>query len=301
VRNSVPRNNRSLSGAAESPVADERPARWSVFRRLGWSYRDAAGCIVGVAVACAILINALFLQSGPHPAPIFNSAPIPVAAIATNDVVVGGVPRSREPAPAKSEPVAVKSDPIKVETPAPTRPVADVISDIQRELARRGFYDGPIDGVHGAKTGSAIREFEQAAGLKASAEPNAALLKAIARSNVKAAKAPPPTPPTTVSTASRIVPPPPTPTTVATGAGRPVPPARIESAAGPAVSSRRVIAVQRALAEFGYGQLKPTGMIDRETRTAVEKFERAHKLPVTGQISDRLVRDIAALSGHAVD
>ena len=59
----------------------------------------------------------------------------------------------------------------------------------------------------------------------------------------------------------------------------------------------RTIAVQRALAEFGYGQIKPTGTIGPETRAAIEKFERDRKLPVTGQISERLTRELSAMKG----
>jgi peptidoglycan hydrolase-like protein with peptidoglycan-binding domain len=64
---------------------------------------------------------------------------------------------------------------------------------------------------------------------------------------------------------------------------------------------RRVAAVQRALTEYGYGQLKPTGTLGPDTQAAIAKFERERKLPVTGQISDRLVRDLAATTGHPID
>ena len=47
--------------------------------------------------------------------------------------------------------------------------------------------------------------------------------------------------------------------------------------------SPRIAAVQRALSEYGYGQIKPTGMLDDATSAAIEKFEREHKLPVTGR------------------
>ena len=55
----------------------------------------------------------------------------------------------------------------------------------------------------------------------------------------------------------------------------------------------RVAAVQRALTEYGYGQLKATGTIGADTQAAIQKFERERKLPVTGQVSDRLVRELA--------
>ena len=61
------------------------------------------------------------------------------------------------------------------------------------------------------------------------------------------------------------------------------------------------MALQRALAEFGYGQLKATGFIDRETKTAIEKFERERKLPITGQVSDRIARELAALTGRPLE
>ena len=65
--------------------------------------------------------------------------------------------------------------------------------------------------------------------------------------------------------------------------------------------SRKVAAVQRALTEYGYGQLRPTGTVGSDTQAAIQKFERARKLPVTGQVSDRLVRELTAMIGHPVD
>ena len=52
--------------------------------------------------------------------------------------------------------------------------------------------------------------------------------------------------------------------------------------------------MQRALTEYGYGQLKPTGTVGSDTQAAIQKFERERKLPVTGQMSDRLVRELTA-------
>ena len=34
---------------------------------------------------------------------------------------------------------------------------------------------------------------------------------------------------------------------------------------------------------------------------AIEKFEREHKLPVTGRVSDRLVSELTAMIGHPVE
>jgi hypothetical protein len=64
--------------------------------------------------------------------------------------------------------------------------------------------------------------------------------------------------------------------------------------------SPRIVAVQRALSDYGYGQIKPSGMLDDATSQAIEKFEREHKLPVTGRVSDRLVAELTAMVGRPI-
>lgn len=68
-----------------------------------------------------------------------------------------------------------------------------------------------------------------------------------------------------------------------------------------APSSRRVLAVQKALADYGFGQIRPNGTMGPETKQAIEQFERSRKMPVTGQISPKLVRELSALTGRAID
>ena len=62
-------------------------------------------------------------------------------------------------------------------------------------------------------------------------------------------------------------------------AAAPVPPAPIPAPSRSlAQPSRQVLAVQRALSEFGYGQLKPTGVMDDQTRSAIKQFQSARNL-----------------------
>lgn len=234
---------------------------------------DAFGFALMSALIAAVLVNALFLQSGKHPAPMRAIGSASAAAgEATGSFIAMPRPRPAEAAVPVKE-AAVKEVAAR-ETAQPSRPRGQVVSDIQKELARRGFYDGPIDGVYGPRMEAAIREFEQAAGVKPGAGPSESLLQLIAQSAVKADKKKTP------------------PQAPATGrAGPPqggVPPAR-------------VLAVQRTLAEFGYGQIKLTGVFDEATKAAVEKFEREHRLPVTGRISDRLMRELAAMTGRPLE
>jgi Putative peptidoglycan binding domain len=66
-------------------------------------------------------------------------------------------------------------------------------------------------------------------------------------------------------------------------------------------SAKRIAAVQRALADFGYGQVMPTGVPDAATKSAIERFERERKLPVTGHLSERVMREVAAATGRRLD
>ena len=228
---------------ADDDYVDERPGIGAfIFSMLRESPRDSFAAVIAAGATGAILINALFLQSGPHPAPIFANKPAVIVA---------------NPAPA----------PVLAAAPSVPRPRVDLMAEIQRELAKRGFYDGPTDGFYGPRTDAAIRDFEQAAGLRPSAEPNDNLLAIIARSNVKA---------------------------------------RLAAPANDAIAAllspnRRIVAVQRALADYGYGQIRPSGTYDPETRAAIERFERERKLPVSGQVSDRLTRELSAMTGRPLE
>ena len=237
--------------------ADERPSRVRLLmsRLLRRPVDSMAALIAAVGVA-TILINALFLQSGPHPAPIFANKP-PVASNSLTPADTS-LPRAR-PADLVAEPQPN------------ARPRGQIVADIQRELSRRGFYDGTADGVYGPRTDAAIRDFEQAAGLRPSAEPSEALLQSIVRSPVKSKPA-------------------------AAAA-----PKKSDPIANLLAANPRVMAVQRALSSYGYGQIKPTGVYDPETRAAIEQFERERKLPMTGQVSDRLTRELTALTGRPLD
>jgi hypothetical protein len=50
------------------------------------------------------------------------------------------------------------------------------------------------------------------------------------------------------------------------------------------LSKQEIRIAQEALVDFGYGKLKPDGALGPSTRKAVEAFERAKGLPVTGKL-----------------
>ena len=85
-------------------------------------------------------------------------------------------------------------------------------------------------------------------------------------------------------------------------ASAPVPPVPVPAPSRSlAQPSRQVLAVQRALSDFGYGQLKPTGLMDEPTRAALKQFQSARNLQPTGELNDQVKRELASMVGHELN
>lgn len=231
----MPRRRRG----AKAVAIEASEERGLVMRMLLHSPKDMVASLLAAAAVMAIITNALFLQAGRHPSPMFGSVvtlPPPVPSVAAASPLprprpVEATARPVELAPAESKPVEAKPVEAKSADPknADTKNADPKNADPMTNLV--------------VKSTSAI-----------------------------------PTPSANVMR----------------------PPAPIPVSTQPA-GAKRVAAVQRALTEYGYGQLKPTGAIGSDTQAAIQKFERDRKLPVTGQMSDRLVRELSAVIGHPID
>ncbi len=66
-----------------------------------------------------------------------------------------------------------------IETPCPEELPPDFAASLQRALAARGAYDGPITGRLDAATGAAVRRWQVARGGPDSAVPSRAMLEAL--------------------------------------------------------------------------------------------------------------------------
>ena len=229
-------------------VDDVAAERGLLLRVLLYSPKDMVAGLLAFAATSAIVANALFLQTGPHPAPMFGSVVMIPQASST---VASVLPRSR---PADADALLSESR------------LADMKISETRFVEPRPVESKPTE----------LR----------TAEPKTAEPKTVE-------------PKTAADPLTNLV--------KSTGAGPTGslnvvrPPAPIPPASGPTVGSRRVAAAQRALTEYGYGQLKPTGTIGPDTQAAIQKFERERRMPVTGQLSDRLLRELAAAIGHPID
>jgi hypothetical protein len=200
-------------------------------RILLHSPKDMVAGAIAFAAVSAIIANAIFMQAGRHPSPMFGgSVTVPIAA-----------PASPLPRPRPLDAAAKPADAKPLET---------------KSVDMRAVEAKPFE--------------------TKSADPLAHLVK----------------PPATPSVASTNIVRPPAPVPLSS---------RTDAVGDLITSSHRVASVQRALTEYGYGQLKPTGTVGSDTQAAIQKFERDRKLPMTGQISDRLVRELTAMTGRPID
>lgn len=289
-------DERAEDDARHAPPA--RPRRW--LRR---------GDVIGLAVlavgAGAIVVNALVMQSGPHPAP-FGGPAVPVAAepkpvavpkaavakIVSPDLTGSLTPPQPVARPASLTPTAAAA-PAAAEPETRTR--TQLIGDLQRELLRLGVYDGAVDGLSGPRTEAAIRDIEQVLGWPETGEPTETLLSALKRPAAAKSVVTRPAAATASAQAS-----------AAQASAAQVSAAQASAAQPPAApaapqTDSRLQAIQRALARLGYGPIRPDGRPGSATRAAVQRFERDRNLPVTGEISSRLVRELAQVSGMPIE
>ena len=202
------RNRRSSGGGvATAALAAVGLRLWS---RAAQRPVDAGALVCTAAASLIIVVNAVFLQSGVHPAPFFANPTVPAFTNRAGGSAAG---------PPAAGPAAPAS-PVRAIDMAPARPAPGG----RTPAAAAARRNDPI----GDLIGSA--------------------------------------------------------------------PASTASVAGPA----RIAAVQRALSEYGYGQLRLSGTLDEPTSAAIQKFEAERKLPVTGRLSDRLLGELSAMTGRPI-
>lgn len=183
-------------------------------------------------------LNALYLQDGRHPAPLFHlagSEPPPSKAAAT-----APLPPQRPAAVAQPKSASAKGDIMKAETTHANEKPRDLIGAL-------------LDGVMPKSTATAARS--------ASGKSDVAKTEGAKTEGAKAEGA-------------------------KTEAGK------------SDLPDKNVIFAQRALAKLGYA-LRQDGVYGGTTRQAIEKFERDSGLPVKGELTPRLMRQLSARSGVA--
>ena len=200
-------------------------------RRLNLDF----AAVLAIVAAGAVSFNALWLQNGRHPAPLFAAPGAPSAGSDQTSTRI-------------------------------THDQATRTRVVQRGLSELGFYDGPIDGLDGPRTRSAVAAYRKAHGLDGSGVADERLLW-----HVRAA--------------SQDVP--------------PVPPVLPPASQVPEADTR-IRAVQEVLAQLGYAPGRIDGRLGDQTSAAIARFEQNNGLRVTGRMSATLLGKLSEVSGAAL-
>lgn len=277
-------------------------ARWSwLGLKLVWRHPlHAAMSAIMIGGMSLGMSNALWMQTGRHPAPLFFET----ASVATPAIAHPVLPMPARPPSATYVPVA----PV-VPATAPTQPVGPIgnadVAELQQRLAALGFFDAKVDGYYGPKTADAIRGFEASVGLNSSGALTPEIIAAVRAYQPTSAPSATPIParpsastpqvdPQQAAAADPLLPllmatTPTQPTQVATV----TPSATVErtsaankSAAG--YDSQFIKRVQTGLSRLGFLHAEISGVFNGETARAIREFESYNNYRMTGELAPDL-------------
>lgn len=295
-------------GAAALGVAAARPGL-------------TGGVLVFAIVFGMISANALWYQPGGHPYPILRTRE------PGDRQMLLGFQRPDEPENVTTfriERPAAAPEPANV-TDLLRDAASELTVSVQQELARLGLYQGAADGKAGPRTASAILAFQKSMAMPETGEASDGLLMALraAKPAQASAQTVTNTQPAVKAEEKRVAPavavPPMRPTVIPAKAEAldPVaeairkaekltPPASIPNVATAAkpqpisatADSALVMQIQRGLSKLAYSHVTVNGVANATTREAIRNFEKAYRLPETGEPSARVLKklkDIGAL------
>ncbi|MGV2980313.1 peptidoglycan-binding domain-containing protein [Camelimonas sp. ID_303_24] len=213
-------------------------------RRLLARPGRAAFIIASTGLAMGVFVNALAMQHGAHPNPMFGS----------------------------SRPVTVMAHPPAAVRPPPAKPPAAQPQQAVAREAAAGQGAAPAPAVApetAARRGDAIGDL-----LKGGSAPM-----------------PPPRPAAAPQTHA-----------AQPAAAKPQPAAAKPQPAAPAKPqpAPQVASAQKALGKLGFGALDADGRMGPGTRAAIERFEKARGLPVTGELNPKTLKALGAAAGAPI-
>ncbi len=303
----------------------------------GFAARHPVG-VGGAAAFCVVFgmiaANALWYQPGVHPSPFwrtrdrsdFNA----LAGLARNPlmedpsrVTTFRIERVEEPPEgdaAETVNAATPDGTVAANETTAALPAAgadaELVRSVQQQLARRGFYDGTVDGVTGPRTEAAITAFQKSVAMPADGRPSPELLAALAVESGAVAVRPVPRPAGDISPAAGEDP----VAAAIRNADRTIatisdkrrkaqteeravevalrPAKDIPQAVAGGADPNLVMAIQQGLSNIAYSEVKVDGVAGAETKAAIRHFERHYRLPETGEPNPAVLKklkDIGAL------
>ncbi|HVW57173.1 MAG TPA: peptidoglycan-binding domain-containing protein [Rhizobiaceae bacterium] len=271
-----------------------QPDRWEDFSFLAWAIHAAGdaiarnplvvgGCTAFLVTLSYVSANALWYQPHFHEGAFFSTRQSMhhESLIHQHARPKAATPHAARPAPvAASRPAPVsQSLPSKGQAagapPQQANQQNAATLAVQAALTELKYYDGPIDGLMGPQTRSAVTDFQKASHLDVSGNIDSALLDKLNLSGPK---------PVATNSPGSSAPPQPQP--------RPVVDASLTQSVphdGDDDVTKRNIRIQAGLKAFGNNDMKLDGVIGPRTKAAIKEFQSLFGLPVTGEPDDRLL------------
>ena len=250
--------------------------------------------------------NAVWYQGGAHPAPLFSTrdrlasmkkvavaATKPAVAGLTIGQVIAGTGGGAAAASARQSPDARQTASIPAAAAGAQADGADaLVLKIQKALAERQFYHGPLDGRDGVATRAAIEAFQAATSSRLTGAPSQDLLASIEATH-RSAVAIPRSRPGDQPTAGDDE--------IASILAAPVPaskPASQVPAADSATGSAApdlVAKIQTGLRNIAYSNVAVDGIAGAQTKAAIRNFEKNYRLPQTGEPNRRVLDKLKSI------
>ncbi|MCG8444775.1 MAG: peptidoglycan-binding protein [Hyphomicrobiales bacterium] len=228
-----------------------------------------------------VLANALFLQEQSHPAPLAKSV-----SFLDSPVRSGSKRRAVANSP-------VPLPPVRSDVPEPDTSAAAILTELQIEMTRMGFYKGPVDGLPGPLTNAAIAAFEVKSGKATAGLTNAQLLAQLREWDAQQERLSPQSVSYTPSMARAEL----EETLERSLQPRDADASETENEE-PETGEPIVRVIQEALAKIGYGPGAIDGIYGAETENAIKEFEVDRGLPETGLVSMALIQELERVTGE---
>ncbi|WP_068317186.1 peptidoglycan-binding domain-containing protein [Polycladidibacter hongkongensis] len=245
-----------------------------------------------------IMLNALAFQEDQHPAPMFTTR-----------------------APSQDEALAKAA--AAEATQLAALQVA-LVRDVQLELRRLGHYNGSVDGNAGNATRGAVMAFERRSGLRETGKVTTALLAQLTmaatpknrgseqRANqnsaplerntagLPASQGTEPQITGSINATPAQAPPTPMRKKPVTASATPHSPSRRSGDQVAVFDTARIMRLQAALAQSGYGPITVDGVAGQQTSDALRRFAQDRGLVSNGEISPRVLQELERFIGRKI-
>ncbi|MGV2098316.1 peptidoglycan-binding domain-containing protein [Rhizobium sp. 21-4511-3d] len=255
----------------------------------------AGGTVAFVVIFSFVAANALWYQPGNHPHPFFRTRDL------TSPFSIGR-PSIEEPHPGavttfKIERPGEEGDASTTNATPPANAVSgqqpnQLVMDIQKELIRRGLYNGTADGVIGPRTSAAILFFEETVGMPQSGDATPDVLAALKTDSVGPSTIPAEKPREDVTSQASAEDPVAAAIRSAEKQVKTAPAAPKQVTSGELTSVDLVLKIQKGLANMAYANVGVDGVAGEQTRAAIRHFQKHYNLPENGEPNEAVLRKL---------